>query len=236
MSHAENPKERVPAFRRKRREAAMAAMAEEEEKREKEVVARINNIFKQGLTFEVIVSAAWDDIKYFQVKIWKKIDVDESHLRLHEIPQSIKLKKNDQKTEDEFKDELKTFLIIKVEAYVKAEKDKIKTEKTAKDKLARMLGEQTGQQLSYDIHENFVINKNAVSRSGVTPYDDLHGRKPKERRMEFGEQVFYSISKQGRAKMDVRWKMGVFLGHTATTAEHYVGTRNGDVLRCRSCI
>ena len=42
-----------------------------------------------------------------------------------------------------------------MEAYVKAEKDKIKTEKTAKDKLARMLGEQTGQQLSYDIHANF---------------------------------------------------------------------------------
>ena len=36
--------------------------------------------------------------------------------------------------------------------------------------------------------------------------------------------------------MDVRWKLGVFLRHTATTGEHDVGARNGDVLRSRSCV
>ena len=81
-----------------------------------------------------------------------------------------------------------------------------------------------------------VVNKSAVNQSGLTPYEDLHGKKPRERRIEFGERVFYSVPKQGRAKLDVRWKLGVFLGHTATSGEHFVGTRNGNVLKCRSCV
>ena len=81
-----------------------------------------------------------------------------------------------------------------------------------------------------------VMNKSAVNRSGITPYEELHGRKPRERRIEFGERVFYSIPKQGRAKLDARWKLGTFLGHTATTNEHFIGTRHGNVLRARSCV
>lgn len=81
-----------------------------------------------------------------------------------------------------------------------------------------------------------VVNKSAVNRSGHAHYEDLHGKKPKERRIEFGERVFYSIPKQGRAKMDVRWKLGVFLGHTPASGEHFVGARNGNVLKARSCV
>ena len=81
-----------------------------------------------------------------------------------------------------------------------------------------------------------VMNKSAVNRSGITPYEELHGRKPRERRIEFGERVFYSIPKQGRAKLDAGWKLGTFLGHTATTNEHFIGTRNGNVLKARSCV
>ena len=85
-------------------------------------------------------------------------------------------------------------------------------------------------------HAADVINKSAVNPSGHTPYEDLHGKKPRERRIEFGERVFYSEPKQGRAKMDVRWKIGIFLGHTLTTGEHYVGIRNGNAIRVRSCV
>ena len=68
-----------------------------------------------------------------------------------------------------------------------------------------------------------VMNKSAINPSGITPYEELHGKKAKERRIEFGERVLYSIPKQGRAKLDVRWKVGTFLGHSPNTAEHYVG-------------
>ena len=80
-------------------------------------------------------------------------------------------------------------------------------------------------------HCAHVINKSAVNRSGVTPYEELHGKRPKEHCIEFGQRVFYGIPKQARAKMDVQWKLGVFLGHTSTTHELYVGTANGDVIR-----
>ena len=85
-------------------------------------------------------------------------------------------------------------------------------------------------------HSADVITKSAVHHSGHTLYADLHGKKPKERRIEFGERVFYATPKQGRAKMDVRWKLGVFLSHTPTSGEHFVGTRNGNVLKSRSCV
>ena len=37
----------------------------------------------------------------------------------------------------------------------------------------------------------------------------MHGQKAKERRAEFGEQVFYSVPKESRTKMDLKWKLGV---------------------------
>ena len=85
-------------------------------------------------------------------------------------------------------------------------------------------------------HVADVINKSAINENGMTPYENLHGKKPRERRLEFGERVLYSVPKQGRAKMDVRWKVGVFLGHTSNTGEHHVGIRNGNVVRARSCV
>ena len=36
--------------------------------------------------------------------------------------------------------------------------------------------------------------------------------------------------------MDVRWKIGIFVGHTLTTGEHDVGIRNGNAIRVRSCL
>ena len=76
-----------------------------------------------------------------------------------------------------------------------------------------------------------VINKSSISSTGATPYEYLHGKRPRERRIEFGERVLYSVPRQGRAKMDVRWKVGTFLGHTPTTGEHCVGVRNGNVIK-----
>ena len=52
--------------------------------------------------------------------------------------------------------------------------------------------------------------------------------------MEFGEIVFFYTPKKGRAKLDRRWKLGVYLGHASNSNEVYIGIKNGNVVRARS--
>ena len=73
-------------------------------------------------------------------------------------------------------------------------------------------------------HAADVMNKMAINKSGHTPYEELHGRKAKERRAEFGERVFYSTPRKGRAKLDLRWKLGAYLGQSDSSNEAFVGT------------
>ena len=58
-------------------------------------------------------------------------------------------------------------------------------------------------------HVADIINKYAITRNGMSPHDELHGKKAQERRIEFGERVFFSTPKKGRAKMDLRWRLGI---------------------------
>ena len=51
-------------------------------------------------------------------------------------------------------------------------------------------------------HSADIMNKHAINKSGFTPYEELHGKRPRERRVEFGERVFYSLPKKGRGKLD----------------------------------
>ena len=85
-------------------------------------------------------------------------------------------------------------------------------------------------------HAVDIINKFSINRTGQSPYEELHGQKAKERRAEFGERVFYSVPKKSRAKMDLRWKLGVYLGHAHASNEIYVGIHNGNVLKVRSVV
>ena len=73
------------------------------------------------------------------------------------------------------------------------------------------------------------MNKLAVNKTGLTPYEELHGQKARERRAEFGERLFYGTPKKGRAKLDLRWKLGVYLGHAECSNEAFVGTSTGNV-------
>ena len=75
-----------------------------------------------------------------------------------------------------------------------------------------------------------------ANKSGHTPYEELHGRRAKERRAEFGERVFYSTPKKGRAKLDLRWKLGAYLGQSDSSNEAFVGTSNGNVVKTRSIV
>ena len=52
--------------------------------------------------------------------------------------------------------------------------------------------------------------------------------------VEFGEQVFYFVPKRLRSKLNLRWRLGTFLGNSQTTNECFVAAMNGDVIKTRS--
>ena len=79
-----------------------------------------------------------------------------------------------------------------------------------------------------------VLTKYTINSTGQSPYEELHGRKVREKRVEFGERVLYYVPKKGRAKLDGRWKIGVYLGHASNSNEVFIGIRNGNVVRSRS--
>ena len=83
-------------------------------------------------------------------------------------------------------------------------------------------------------HVADILTKYTINDTGMSPYEELHGRKAQERRVEFGERVFFSTPKKGRSKLDKRWRLGVYLGHAPNSNEQYIGLRNGNVIRARS--
>ena len=54
--------------------------------------------------------------------------------------------------------------------------------------------------------------------------------------VEFGEHVFYFVPNKLRAKLNLRWRLGTFLGNAQATNECYVGAQNGDVVKTRSIV
>ena len=85
-------------------------------------------------------------------------------------------------------------------------------------------------------HDTDVMNKYAIHRSGVSANEELHGRKAAERRMEFGERVFYSTPKKGRAKLGLGWNICIYHGHLFNSNEICIGTKSGNVIRTRSAV
>ena len=83
-------------------------------------------------------------------------------------------------------------------------------------------------------HTADLLTKYTMNDTGQSPYEELHGRKVKERRVEFGERVYFHTPKKGRAKLDKRWRLGIYLGHASNSNEQFVGLRNGNVIRTRS--
>ena len=64
----------------------------------------------------------------------------------------------------------------------------------------------------------------------------MHGQRFKGKLVEFGEQVFYFIPKKLRSKLDLRWRIGTYLGNSTTSNEAYVAVSNGDVVKSRSVV
>ena len=85
-------------------------------------------------------------------------------------------------------------------------------------------------------HVADVLTKYTVNSNGLSPYEELHGRKAQERRVEFGERVYFSTPKKGRSKLDKRWRLGIYLGHAPNSNEQFIGLRNGNVIKARSTV
>ena len=54
------------------------------------------------------------------------------------------------------------------------------------------------------------------------------------RLIEFGEKVMWHVPKKLRAKLDLRWRLGIFLGQSQSSNECFIGLPNGNVVRTRS--
>ena len=82
-------------------------------------------------------------------------------------------------------------------------------------------------------HSAVLKTKYDVGPDGHTGYWHLHGRECTEKLVEFGEKVMYYIPRKLRAKLDPRWKYGVWLGRALSADESYIGTADGQVTRAR---
>ena len=76
-----------------------------------------------------------------------------------------------------------------------------------------------------------VYNRYVCTEDGSTPYQNLHGQRFKGHAVEFGEQVFYYVPKRLRSKMNLRWRLGVFVGNHQNSKEALVAASNGDVVK-----
>ena len=80
------------------------------------------------------------------------------------------------------------------------------------------------------------MNKHHVGPEGKTPYHSLHGKDPRERLAKFGERVLWFVPKRLRAKLDLRWRLGVYLGQANISNEVFIGLPDGNVAKFRSIV
>ena len=83
-------------------------------------------------------------------------------------------------------------------------------------------------------HSAATLNKYALHDDGnsvTSAYEQIHGKKASEKVAEFGERVLFWIPKGRRAKLDMPWSAGVFLGTSMNTNEAFVGLPSGGVVK-----
>ena len=85
-------------------------------------------------------------------------------------------------------------------------------------------------------HVASTMNRHLCNSEGMTPYEAIHGQRFRGKAVEFGERVFYYVPRKLRAKLNLRWRLGVFIGNAQSTNEAYVAASNGDVIKTRSVV
>ena len=85
-------------------------------------------------------------------------------------------------------------------------------------------------------HNANIITKYHVGTDGKTGYSNLHGRECREKLVEFGERVMFYVPRKLRAKLDPRWRYGIWLGRALHADESFVATSDGKVTRARAIV
>ena len=85
-------------------------------------------------------------------------------------------------------------------------------------------------------HAANVYNKYAVSPQGQTPYASLHGKKLEEKLVEFGKSLLWNVLNRLGAKLDLRWRLGVYIAYATSSKEYYLALPNGNVVELKSIV
>ena len=75
-----------------------------------------------------------------------------------------------------------------------------------------------------------MFNRQSTNSDSLTTYEYPHGRRSHGRTAEFGERLMYYVPQKLRTKLDLRWRVGVFLGTAERRYEAHIGTRSGNVV------
>ena len=125
----------------------------------------------------------------------------------------------------------------KAESAVKHFEDKLRTYKSALEtRLSHRIPSDSAMMKWMVEHVCSIHNRIVCNQDGRTPFEAIHGQRWRGKMVEFGEQVFYFVPKKLRAKLNLRWRLGTFLGNAQATNECYVGAQNGDVIKTRSIV
>ena len=83
-------------------------------------------------------------------------------------------------------------------------------------------------------HVTHVYNRHFVGADGRTAYEALHGKASSQKLVEFGEKVMWFVPKKLRLKLDLRWRLSIYLGQSPTSDENFIGLPNGNVVKARA--
>jgi hypothetical protein len=73
-------------------------------------------------------------------------------------------------------------------------------------------------------HSAWLLSRFLVKTDGKTPYERLRGREYKGEITEFGEVSHFKLADDKKGKLDAQSAVGVWLGKSLNSDEHYLGT------------
>ena len=85
-------------------------------------------------------------------------------------------------------------------------------------------------------HAAFTLNKYMLGRDGRTAFGRLHGKETRDHICELGEKVLWFVPAKLRAKLDQKWRYGIFLGRSLSSDQMFIGIAGGDVVRAKAII
>ena len=85
-------------------------------------------------------------------------------------------------------------------------------------------------------HAADLLNRCVLNTDGRTAWGRLHGKEDTERICLFGENILWYVPKKQRAKLDVRWRHGIFLGRSMNCDQNYIGLPDGSVTGARAMV